>query len=392
MRIALLTSCLEPGKDGVGDYSRDLAAACRAAGHETTLLALNDHHVGAAARQEPQCARGIAIDTLRLSAAATWEQRAHEAAAWLDARDVDWVSLQFVPYGYHAKGMVHGLERHLRALARSRPVHVMFHETWIGAELEASMRQRLVGRVQRAGVLRLVRGIQPTLVHTSNPAYRALLGAASVPAHLLPLWGNVPVVRDAPGWLAEQLLRAGIAPKAERKYTWCFGLFGSLHGAWRAEPLFAHLAAAARQHDRRVVIASIGRQGAAGAVLWKTIAQRYARQFSFCAFGERPAEEVSWFLQELDYGIATTPWQVIGKSGTVAAMLEHGVPVIVSRDDVSFAESTPTPTPCEPLLYRMDDDLPRWLAATHRASPRERLPALAAQFLRDLASCAVQAA
>ena len=49
--------------------------------------------------------------------------------------------------------------------------------------------------------------------------------------------------------------------------------------------------------------------------------------------GARPSVEISKILQTLDIGIATTPRQVIQKSGSVAAMLEHGLPVLVTRDD-----------------------------------------------------------
>lgn len=49
--------------------------------------------------------------------------------------------------------------------------------------------------------------------------------------------------------------------------------------------------------------------------------------------GERSSQEISRILQTLDIGIATTPRQVIQKSGSVAAMLEHGLKVLVIRDD-----------------------------------------------------------
>ena len=49
--------------------------------------------------------------------------------------------------------------------------------------------------------------------------------------------------------------------------------------------------------------------------------------------GERSSKEISRILQTLDIGIATTPRQVIQKSGSVAAMLEHGLKVLVIRDD-----------------------------------------------------------
>jgi hypothetical protein len=49
--------------------------------------------------------------------------------------------------------------------------------------------------------------------------------------------------------------------------------------------------------------------------------------------GERSALEVSLILQTVDIGIATTPRQMLQKSGSIAVMLEHGLQVLVTRDD-----------------------------------------------------------
>ena len=38
-------------------------------------------------------------------------------------------------------------------------------------------------------------------------------------------------------------------------------------------------------------------------------------------------------LLSLDLGLATSPRQIIQKSGSVAALLEHGLQVLVTRDD-----------------------------------------------------------
>ena len=52
--------------------------------------------------------------------------------------------------------------------------------------------------------------------------------------------------------------------------------------------------------------------------------------------GERSLDEISRFFSYLDFGVSTTPLALIGKSSCVAAMLDHGLPVIVNRDDVHF--------------------------------------------------------
>jgi hypothetical protein len=90
------------------------------------------------------------------------------------------------------------------------------------------------------------------------------------------------------------------------------------------------------------------------------------------------------FLQSIDFGLATTPWQLIGKSASTAAMLDHGLPVIVSRDDVDVGcEGSPSQ---DPLLRRMSADLPQWLEQVRRRPPRDRLAAMSTQFIADLGS------
>jgi hypothetical protein len=52
MKILFLTGSLEPGKDGVGDYTRLLANECGERGHEVFLLGLNDPWAGGPLREK----------------------------------------------------------------------------------------------------------------------------------------------------------------------------------------------------------------------------------------------------------------------------------------------------------------------------------------------------
>jgi hypothetical protein len=74
--------------------------------------------------------------------------------------------------------------------------------------------------------------------------------------------------------------------------------------------------------------------------------------------GEQPAATVSAFLQAADLAISTTPWALSGKSGAVAAALEHGLPVLVTRRAWSLrGMPTPEPDP-HPLLFPAVGRLP----------------------------------
>jgi hypothetical protein len=387
MQIVFLTGNLEPGRDGVGDYTRNLASACMTLGVSCALLALNDRHVNRHLEESQSC-NGQALACLRLPATDSWSSRLRAAGRWLDAKACEWISLQFVPYGYHRKGLIGDLGRRLAPLTQGRATHIMLHELWIGMERAAPLRQRVLGSMQRQAVLKMLRQLTPAIAHTSNPAYGQLVATHGVSTKLLPLFGNVPI-QPCPevDWLGGELRRHGVpaARTSDRNRQWRFGLFGTIHPVWSPEPLFTLLEQAATQARRDVIIASIGRRGS-GAQSWQALQHRYGHRFLFATLDERSISEISWFLQGIDVGIATTPWQLIGKSGTAATMLEHGLPVIVSRDDVDYGLGALEPD--SPLLRRMDAELPQWLPLLRRAPPRHRLMEVAAQFIADLRSSA----
>ena len=264
----------------------------------------------------------------------------------------------------------------------------MLHELWIGMERGAPWRRRLIGTIQRRAVLDLVRHLQPTVIHTSNATYAGLLRKRGIQARLLPLCGSIPVVASPdPAWLGGELARLG-GPKARalsREDVWRFGIFGSLLSAWQPEPLFSYISEASAQARHEVIIATIGRSGP-GASIWEPLCRRYGVRFSFAALGERGVSEVSSFFQSIDFGIAMSPWQLIGKSAATAAMIDHGVPVIVSRDEADFGIATEASN--STLVYRMDADSPHWLLNVRRQPPRSRLPDMAAEFLADIEQAA----
>lgn len=378
MRIAFLASGLEPGRDGVGDYTRFFAGECARAGHECVMVALNDRH-GASITEEELAGAGGRIPILRLPAGVPWEERTGRAKEFLARFDPEWVSVQFVCYGFHPKGLVRGLAALLREVIGERKIQIMFHELWIGLGKGGRLKDKVIGLAQRVLIRGLVRSLAPRVVHASNPAYVALLARNGIPAGLLPLFGNTPLHDGGgAGWLDREVSAAGLD---NRGAFWVFGFFGSLHPVWPPEPIFSHLREASQRHGRKIVIVSIGRLGG-GESLWDSLAARYAGWFTFVRLGERSAEQVSDFLQWIDFGIGTTPWAIIGKSGTVAAMLDHGVPVIVNRDDARFGFEVPPPA--SPLLVKMGPDLADRLPGLKRSAPDPSLPGIARTFLTDL--------
>jgi hypothetical protein len=311
----------------------------------------------------------------------SWRDRIAQARSFLDAFSPEWISVQFVPYGFHDKGVAWNLGSYLRAFTEGLRVQIMFHELWLGAYSEASIKERLIGALQRACIHRILRSLRPSVINTSNSAYVGLLKRSGVEAKMLPLFGSIPLAQSTiPSWLADEIGRSG--PGGISNDAWLFCMFGSLHPIWPAEPLFRYLLEAGQRHERRIVLISVGRLGP-GEALWDQLAARYRGTIQFIKLGTRSTAEVSTVLQASDFGIATSPWELIGKSSTVASMREHGLPVIVNRDDVHFG-ITSTSEPGNSLVVKLDADLPSTLPTLRKSAPQSRVEPISEEFLLQL--------
>ena len=110
MKIVFICSCLEPGRDGVGDYTGRLAAELIRVGHEVSLLALNDRFANAILSGDQE-RDGIKIPVLRLPSTLSDQDKTVHATNWINSVNPDLLSLQFVPFGFNPKGLPFGLSK-----------------------------------------------------------------------------------------------------------------------------------------------------------------------------------------------------------------------------------------------------------------------------------------
>lgn len=376
MNLALITGSMPPGKDGVGDYTRLLAEECQRAGHRTVTLAINDRFIAHETAQPAGPVPG-----LRLDAALPWAQRIAAAQRFLDAAEIDTVGLQYVGYSYHPKGWPLRLAGQLAPLVRGRRLHLMFHELWIGDHPREPLKDRLIGALQKWAALRVIRRLKPVAVATSNPAYAAIFQRLGVDARVLPMFGTLPVA-PPPGedWLFARL-QSEIPGLARRDEVWIVAMFGALHPVWPPRPIFAVLAAGAAAAGRRLVVASAGRLGP-GENLWSQIQQEFGDRIHFLRLGEQPSQIISEFLHSADFGLSTSSWELVGKSASTACMLDHGLPVIVNRDDAQTSRGE-VPS-IHPQLIRLDTTLAERLPLLRRQPAFPSVQKVAAQFLAQL--------
>jgi hypothetical protein len=383
MRIAFIGGTLEPGRDGVGDYTRGLADECRRLGHEVLLIGLKDKF--ATEPDESESLEGEPVArVLRYPACQSIEESVAAAAKEVERFQPDWVSLQFVCYMYHQKGLCFGLAQALKPLVKGRALHVMFHETWLCREMGWGWKQQLVGNWQRWLILRLMAAFAPKVVHTSNEAYQRLLRKAGLNAEMLELFGAIPLTDEAEGWFMEELV-GRLREWPGRDKVWILGFFGAIHAQWVPDLFMSLLLETAAVQERKPVICSIGRTGEAGRKIWDDMVACYSCKADFCLLEEQSTARISDYLRHLDFGIATTPYSILGKSSTAVSMLEHGAPVIVSRDDMPG--DSPLPDQRWGTIIKGLSNLKSVLPEAKRSPGGSFRPRITQQFLHALHRC-----
>src|ERR1700730_16589651 len=96
MKILFICGALEPGRDGVGDYTRRLAGSIQSFGHQSSIIALYDPYI----EEETiaaQPAENSIVPVLRIATHTGDMDRYRRANEWANAFEPLWISLQFVP-------------------------------------------------------------------------------------------------------------------------------------------------------------------------------------------------------------------------------------------------------------------------------------------------------
>jgi hypothetical protein len=316
MKIVFLCGSLEPGHDGVGDYTRRLAAEMVRQGHHPTIIGLNDTGLSS----EPECIQqceNIDISVLRLPSVWAAKQRFDLAKKWIDDVNPEWISLQFVIFSFHPKGLPFGLSGFLAELGKGRHWHLMFHELWVGMPLGASKKHILWGWLQREMIKSLILKLKPEVIHTQCWLYFAHLTKLGFKVDYLPLFSNVPVV--------DELVSEKKTDPRNGKEIVSMVVFGMIHPFAQIEQLVKKVLLYKERQQVEITLTIIGRCGVEQdywVSVWK------AAGLHVEVLGEQSVLRISQILKNASIGISTCAMAMIDKSGTVAAMLAHGLTVL----------------------------------------------------------------
>jgi hypothetical protein len=378
LSIIFLCSSLEPGKDGVGDYTRKLACALNKSGHLAAVISINDRRLENGAVWE-----GVQTDemgetkALRLSSMLPWDERMQRAKDWIEKFDPQWLSLQYVPFGFHLKGLPFKLGNKLKLLTGHRRWQLMFHE--LSVNRFESFKFRVWSYLQMKIIRSLLHALQPVVVHTNTELYQRRLQEMGYNAMVLPLFSNISWQTGVGANGFEKIIPAFISRHRE---DYIIGtLFGSFDfKQWDMRSLLDKFNY--RYSKKRVVMVSLGRMSAGGEC-WEQLKYEYPL-VTFLSLGEQPAAFISyWLMHYTTFGILTTMPELSGKSGSYMAFKEHGVPVVCREKTASL----------QSLYLPVEKDLVQVDAATAfqlpgRRQPVVQLETVLAAFVESLAAAA----
>lgn len=367
MKIIFLCGSLEPGKDGVGDYTKRLACELIKQGHSIGVIALKDRYVSKVF-DGYELFEGIKLPILRLSSSVSSSRRYDLAKTWINGFRPDWLSFQFVIFSYQSKGLPFGLSTKLASLNETGiKWDIMFHELWLGLNGNLTKKMVVWGYVQKLLIRQLINKLKPVITHTHSRIYISSLRKLRQETEHLPLFGNIPVTSKIPGEKNNSFINLVI--------------FGTIHPDAQAGPPAKEAAHYSKKYGVKINLIFIGRCGIKEQH-WSSVWKSHG--VSVEHMGEQTAEKVSEVLSNATYGISTCNLSLIEKSGTVAAMREHGLPVICVADRWQVTDVGGLSTLAGVSEYRLGNLEALFLNHKHKLSIENTLEIVSKKFINDL--------
>lgn len=303
MKILFICGSVEPSKDGVGDYSRRLCGELIRNGQEVRILSLCDHQA-ICCITDHQFIEETKVIAYRIPKSTANNQRLIWLQDILFDFEPDWVSLQFVPYSFNPKGLPFWLPSFLKKLKGNHKWHIMFHELWLGIDIESSFRHKCIGKLQQLIVKKILNNLKPYLITTQNKLYQFALQSHNISADILPICGNIPMT----------------AIKNEPNEFTQFVLFGTVHPGAPFKDFIDDIMINSIKFEKPIKFVFIGKNGSE-LNTFTTILEGY--NICFEVMGIQSESTISQVLFDSDYGISTTPYFQTEKSGVYAAYREH---------------------------------------------------------------------
>ncbi|RKS53949.1 glycosyltransferase involved in cell wall biosynthesis [Gillisia mitskevichiae] len=319
MNIVFICGTLEPGRDGVGDYTRRLAAELRTQHLNTAILSLNDKYIDEYS-ESIQEFKGVEIPVLRLGEKLATYRKTILAKNWIEKQNPEWLSLQYVPYSFQQKGIPWNLAYQLHFFSKGRKWQIMFHELWIDS---TNYKNTIIASLQRFFIKDLARKLNPNVIHTSLPLYKKRLKYLGFSAKELPIFSNI---------LENNGSLHGYSPNFNIVFFSQFKVRESVIEFMKKlvkELILADI-------DFRILLVGGCHEERVRLVNELRKIPRVNRRIIYKGFLNEIALKKT--IQSSDLCITPVPQHVLGKSGSAAAFLAQGIPVAAPYIKAGYEE------------------------------------------------------
>jgi hypothetical protein len=371
MRIIFICGSLEEGCDGVGDHIRRLAGELRQLGHDVAAIALNDRTLSEDF-DGVQMSGEIELPVLRISSKRNNVLRVKQAGMYIRAFQPAWISLHFVPYSFHDKGLPFQLVHLLPRLYKNVRWHVMFHETWIGVKIPFNLKNRVVAWLQKMLVKKMLGLLKPALINVTIPFNCKRISALGYSVKPRPLFSNIPV-----------------HPFVLRSYKDVFriGVFSQVDEEGTLHHFLDNLLHTLTSSNMKAELLLIGGNPARMRAFGKKIERRNGLDLKVNYTGFVSEADLSHAIHSCTIGLTPIPRHALGKSGTVAAFIAHNKPVAapnVDRGEHADAPGFFNRMLAESIITSAEEaEIQRATSSVALARELIALPNIAGDFIQD---------
>lgn len=331
VEIVFICGSLGRGQDGVGDYCRKLAAGLLRSQVRVAIIALKDHKISGITF-EKQYEDGVPVPVLRLGGNLSSTKRFSTAKKWIEKLDPEWISLQFVLFSFHSKGLPLGIESKLKTLGTDRKWHIMFHELWIGMSSFDSLKDKVIGTIQRNIIVRLISEIKPEVLSTNTLFYKKNLRKLGLFPILMPVFSNLPKGSSS-GLTVYNFLPQEVKMK-RKEYLICT-FFGKMNPDKEFNNNLLSLRKRINTLGKKLFVTHIGKCSGIENNL-KELDRNEKIEILF--LGEFSGKEISDYFCQIDLGLSTHPKLLFEKSGSIAAFLNNDLPVLLTNSFINHEE------------------------------------------------------
>ena len=304
-RILIISPNLEPGYCGVSDYVFVLKSFFEEEGHNCSLLALSDKYCDKIISQP---------NTLRIPFSTKDHNKIILANEFIILYKPDIVYFNLVSYGYSKKGFPFYLLKILPEISRKHKTVLIAHELWVGNFKSESFKFKLIGFLQKQLFTRILALSNIKKIFVTTSISKNILNTSSIKSTVCAVFSNIPIYK---------IVKSIISNK-----TVSFVLFGSISFPIDIKESVSFFKERFINNNIHIIIYTVGlcRGYVEDWSLVKNELSKYSVEFRDIGFAD--TKIISTIMQECNFGLTSYMPEFWSKSGSIAAFLAHGLPVI----------------------------------------------------------------